>query len=189
MGAGKLFPFYIRQALDDVGDGTGNTNMNQDYSSTPTEFRIVAPPGRDIELYRMTIEIASPSLQRCGYGDLSVALTNGISLAASEKDPTTLLYGTFLEFGTQIPLRVTTMAGWSRLGGEFTMASPTVYFEFDFRKMFGHPIVLRGNREGKLLILLRDNMSTGGANLSRHFAFVSGRSFPNLYLSAGLAGN
>lgn len=205
------FPDYLNQAVDDIGDGTGEQNMVGNYSilnGVPTEFRVVAPPGRDYHIYSLSIIIGSISgIRRYGYG-ASVALLNGIFISLQERDLPSAggAYQTYLRLlrsdssGNSLQFQ----HEWGEIGADqnddmarrfasdltgATTPVPTTYFTLDCVKTYGTPLVLRGNREGKLSLLLLDNMGPDGTNLTDHLCIARGLIFPSNVVTEGLAGN
>lgn len=101
--AGKI----VYRFLDTVGDGTGTKNANGDYS-TPDRF-LISPSG-DVGYFlnRMIVDIEDTAgIQQNEYGNLGVALTNGINIRirdASDAVQLDLLDG--------VPIK--TNDGWGR---------------------------------------------------------------------------
>ncbi|CAK9074188.1 Band 7 protein CG42540 [Durusdinium trenchii] len=169
-------PRYIRQLLDDVGDQSGVKNFNGDYSLLPNyEARVVATPGRVFEIHTMHVWVSTVgvvAINRNGYGGAALGLfgSAGIRMFAAEKNA----IGSYVNFldmgGNATGISVIFHSDWLQLGAEMLddialrFASPSegpwMIFRFDFKKLFGSPIVLRGNREGKLVVDVGGNNFT-----------------------------
>ena len=97
-------PFF--QFLDDVGDGTGAIDATGDYSLTPEEFLITAPPGRRYQISRMITTIVDTNgFQASEYGNLGGALTNGISFQVRR--------GSELQYDLTAQERIRTNSKWA----------------------------------------------------------------------------
>lgn len=98
-----LFTHY----LDTNGDGTGTKNANGNYSGAVEEFYIQAAAGEIIEIQRMIVTIedtGGSTVQE--YGNLGVALTNGIEVHVENE------YGTIMSDLTgELPIK--TNGDWS----------------------------------------------------------------------------
>lgn len=71
----------VMRFLDTVGDGTGTTNANGDYSVTQGIFRIAPGAGEIFRISRMIIMVEDTSgMTPVEYGNIGSALTNGIQL-------------------------------------------------------------------------------------------------------------
>lgn len=70
---------YFEQFLDDVGDGSGQTNMNQDHSVTPGIYFCKPQAGRVILIKRVLITVGdSGNFTASGYG-AGATLSSGIN--------------------------------------------------------------------------------------------------------------
>jgi len=71
----------LMRHLDSVGDGSGTTNANLDYSSTAGKILIAPAAGEVMRLTRMIGQLYDTSgMQAQEYGNLGAALTNGVSV-------------------------------------------------------------------------------------------------------------
>lgn len=76
----------ISRYLDTVGDGTGNRNFNEDYSSVEGRAKIKPPAGETYRLARMIISVEDTGgFTASKYGNLA-ALTNGVEIKVFNKD-------------------------------------------------------------------------------------------------------
>lgn len=147
---------HIFRYLDINGDGSGNENANGNYSVTPETFYIQPPEGEIYEIHRLVISIEDTNnFQAEEYGDLGSALTNGIQVRLQDDS------GTISDYTNGS--KVKTNAQWGGLcydvdvkswgaGNELLVARIT------FVKA-GQPILLRGDHNERLEIVLSDNLS------------------------------
>lgn len=72
--SGLPFRFFLTAN----GNGTGNSNLNGDYSATPTDFFYIATNHYDI--YTLLVSISdNASFNQADYGAITLGLTNGVS--------------------------------------------------------------------------------------------------------------
>ena len=176
---------WVSAFLDDVGNGSGQTNAIGNYPS-PTEFRLVAPVGTTIEIASATLEIVSSAMNRYGY--MNGLLTNGTDFFVSEK--VSGVYTKTLQFfssaqGFKAIIHQDYYASGATSQEDIArifsnpVAAPMMYFHWDFVALFGAPIVLRGASEGKIVFQVNDNFAAIGA--IRHRLMVRGFRYAERY--------
>lgn len=194
-------PRYINWLLDDIGDQSGNRNANGNYALLPDyEFRTVATPGRVYQIHTMNVWISTATtgaINRVGYGMGGAGLFGQAGIRMTMQEKTALgSYFTLLDFGGNAAGQsVLFHYDWTKLGAECLddvamrfaspAESPWMIFRFDFVKLFGAPIVLRGNREAKLVVNVGGNNLApgGGINLSEHYFMVRGLDYDEKILT------
>lgn len=158
----------IVRALDTDGDGGGTKNANGDYSSAAEIFFIQPPSGVSYNIARMIISVEDTNgMQAEEYGNLGVALSNGIQVRVQDDT------GTVLDLTDA--LVVTANAHWGRLcydvdiktwgaGNEILIARWT------FARFGVDGLLLRGSYNERLEVVLNDNLT----GLIAHYFFVNG---------------
>ena len=163
----------VSRPLDTVGDGTGATNANGDFSAFPAPFLIAAPPFiiYEIKVFRWNLRAIGDQPRMAGYGAGVAPLTNGILIR--KRDPSTVL----LDFTGGVP--IVTNTDWTRLGTieevELDFGPPPLKMlslVWDIAENLGQPIRLRGDRGESLEVLLADDFTT---LVSQQFFTVQGR--------------
>lgn len=165
----QTIPF--NRYLDDVGDGTGVIDITGDYSSNNTEFRIIAQDDEVLEIHSMAwFYLAVSPLQFAGFGvsTLGMLEPNGVDMDLSEKDDVGV-YQTIEGFTEQQQLirngSIYEVGGrWNYDTTLISLAGLTSFWMLvNFREAYGHPLYLRGNREGKFAMTFRENMTFLGS--------------------------
>lgn len=175
------------QYLDDVGDGTGEEKMQSDYSSNHTEFRVVAQPGEVIAIYSIVHMIrVGGKLSEWGYGDsgLTLSESEGTEMFVAQKNDIGV-YERIVDFTAKRSLRrhlALVDRGADILVFRGSAYDDNIFLRLDFEKTFGHPIYLRGNREGKFVWNFRSDMSSGGsAAIINQRVAAMGTKWPDRY--------
>ncbi len=142
---------FLTQEFTIAGDGTGDPNLANDYSATPTKFKVkpTSPDSYGIRRVNITINDLAP-------GGIPV-LTNGITMEI-------LRDGQVVTTFTPTPIMsfedlLTVTSGVSNIS--FNPAKTVFVVYWDFRSMFSPTGFLRldGKRNEELVITLHDDFS------------------------------
>ena len=156
----------IYQLLDTVGDGTGTTNVNGDYSSTPQGFKIKHDKGYAL-IERMIIGIEdSGSMDSGAYGN-GLGLTYGVNVYLRDKDDNILeQYNTFA---------IKTNADWAMQCHDVTRhawgaGNEVLSIRWTFSKA-GQPIGINFDAGEYFEVLFADDLT----DLVKHYFSVQGK--------------
>lgn len=70
--------FMLNRPLDTVGNGTGISNANGNYSTIPQSFKLIAPVDENYTISNILIHIAGTgAFAYTGYGSIMAGLTKG----------------------------------------------------------------------------------------------------------------
>ncbi|MBW2647249.1 MAG: hypothetical protein JRE23_13960 [Deltaproteobacteria bacterium] len=145
---------WISRFLDDVGDSTGEVNMNGNYTGPNTgDFKFTVPENSILYVYNLIITIEDQgSLDAGSYGN-GVALTNGLQFGvlrrSGELEATTL----------QVPIK--TNASWASYAHDlqvhdFGSGNNTLTVHYNFERE-GIPIKIKSGQA--LVLRLSDDFS------------------------------
>jgi len=143
----------IDQYLDTDGDGTGTTNAIGDYSGGEEIFYIQPPAGTVYSLNRMMVFVQDAgTFDSAKYGN-GVGLTTGIVVRVQDDEGT-------LDTMTGV-LPVKTNTHWKRLCYDAVVSKDgtgdeTLGARWTFTKDSGEPIILNGNANERLEVVLND---------------------------------
>ena len=162
---GPNYPQLLRY-LDTNGDGTGTKNANGDYSLAQEIFFIQPPVNQIFSIRRMLIQIADTgSVDAGSYGN-GITLTNGIEARVQDDS------GTISDLTDQVP--ILTNADWARqcydaTNTDFGAGQNYISVRWTFANG-GKPIVLNGNSNERLEVLLEDDLD----GLTGHYFLAHG---------------
>ncbi len=146
-------PFFVIQKLTDTGFETigAQTNFNEDYSVTPKNAIIQAPPGVTLLIDSLNISVTDSGIfAATDYGNIVGGLSVGIRLAivlngVEFSNPAAVFNDNAELFSTDSGAQIVTYAGNERtLVARFGVTTP---------------VVLNGNTNDKLMFVLNDDMS------------------------------
>ena len=152
---------------DTNGNGTGTKNANGDYSGAVEAFYIQPPAGTIYRVHRMIASLEDTSgMTPEEYGNLAAALGNGIEVMVKDDS------GTLVDLTDGVP--ITTNAQWGRMCYDVDLktwgaSNELLVARWTFAKS-GAAIVLDGNHNGRLEILLNDDLQ----GLISHYFLVQG---------------
>lgn len=142
--------------LDTVGDGSGATNANGNYSVTPQNFRRNIPNGFNYALIRITtvLGVSSPMTIN-GYGNIVAALTNGLLFNGQINGSSFSNTGSVVRTNAEFAVRSTSTDVFQLTANDF------MFQAYQDLSQFGNgPIILRGNLGDFVQYTLNDNFST-----------------------------
>jgi hypothetical protein len=143
----------VTRYLDTNGDGTGQKNAIDNYSSGEI-FYIQPAPGEVFYIARMIVVIRDATVDAADYGALS-ELTNGVVMRVSDDN------GVLDNLTDDVP--ITTNAGWAAICYDVTRAAWGTGDEFIKGRMSffkdGPYVPLNGNRNERLEIVLSDDLT------------------------------
>lgn len=163
----------IFQHLTPNGDGTGGFNANGDYSSTEEIFYIQPPSDKVYCIQRMIGMIEDSNNMRAEYyGDMGVALTNGITVRVSNNN------GVILDMTNGHPIKRN--AEWGQFCYDVDLKSWGTGNEFILIKwdlsLPEQSLFLTGANGDKLELILNDDFS---GLVSHHFV-IEGHVYPGV---------
>jgi len=144
----------LSQYCDEVGDGSGNTNMAVDGSVTPVVFKIKPAAGAMYNIYRLIISIRDTgSFDSGGWGNSGGSpLTNGIQ-------------GTLFYDPVEVPLTAPIMShvdlasvSYDVTHHNFGQGDEFVLFRYTFTKS-GNTILLNGDKGDELRFYIQDDLT------------------------------
>ena len=146
----------IYQYLDTVGDGSGSDNANGDYSLAEEIFFIQPPSNDKYEIARLIITIEdSAGMQAEEYGNLGAELTTGVQLRIQDDS------GTISDITNGIKIKDN--AHWGSLCFDVDVktwgAGKEVFLARLTFKASGQPIILNGENNERLEVVLNDNLT------------------------------
>ena len=155
--------------LDTNGDGTGVISTDNNHSGAPVSYYIQPPTGEQYVISRMIIYFQDRgSIDSGAYGN-GITLTNGIQVSVTTNNGATLI--TNMTGGQ--PIIYTT--DWMKMcydGSVFEDGSGAEAFSarWTFEKTGQRGVVLNGNNNDRLEVILNDNFS----GLNEQTFFVQG---------------
>ena len=148
----------LSRYLDKTGDGTGDTDMNEDYSGGGGQEFLLAPAATEtLVVERLIILIQDAALVADQYGGLGSALSNGVSVFLRNGK------GEILNLLNGVPVK--TNEQWAgvthdRVLGTYGSATlQALSFRWTFGSHFGSPLMLRGALGEKLVVHYEDDLS------------------------------
>lgn len=154
------------QLLCTVGDGSGTTEANGDYSDTPELFKIQPPSNEIYIISRMIVMIRDTNISAEKYGGIVGGLTNGINVdeRVESKIDEDLLGG----------FNVKSNADWARVSYDVDLKSwgpgdEMIVMRWSFDKS-GVPLKLDGYKSGRLVVTCSDDLT----GLASHTFLVQG---------------
>ena len=163
-------PIPLSQYLSTVGDGTGVVNAVGDYTATTETFFIQPAAGEIFEIEKLLIHIVdSGALPATVYGGLGAALDPGINIVVTNE-------GSIAR--SVVPGLITANDELQHVGNggfaltNFTGGIDAITATLDFVKIMRAPLILDGDQDHKLEVILDDDDFTG---LVDHHFIVHGR--------------
>tara|TARA_X000001388_G_scaffold65437_2_gene51925 strand:- start:8505 stop:9032 length:528 start_codon:yes stop_codon:yes gene_type:complete len=144
--------------LDKTGKGTGDTNMNEDYSGGGgQEFKLTPDAGQVVRIERLIITIMDGTIVADQYGGIGGALSNGVNvfLRNGAGETFDMLNGEAIKMNGQ----------WPGVTHDYSLGdygSPTnkfIAFRWAFENHFGAPVMLRGDLGEELVFKFEDDVS------------------------------
>lgn len=152
-GQYQSLSFPIIQKLTDTGFETigATTNFNADYSVTPQDAFMTAPPGLLIIIHSVQVAITdSGTFSESDYGNIVGGLSNGWLTIAEINgfeiiNPAKTINDNRELFGVDSQAQIV----------EYAANDRTLIARFNFLK----PLVLNGNTEDKIIVRLNDDLT------------------------------
>jgi hypothetical protein len=154
--------------LTDDGTPGGNCEANGDYSVVNQDFLVGPAEGVDYLSLSLSVYLTvAPPLDKDYYGQIVPGLTNGLDIIFKRGSYEVVL-------NPRGPIKAHkdyVIAGAKFTDTDLNGGSTLGVFEFDFLKDFGAGQILHGASQEKLVVRLRDDLST----LDVHCFAINGR--------------
>lgn len=146
--------------LDTVGDKSGVTENNIDYSGAATKIKMTVPSeGNALWITRLSAQISDTSIDPDGYGGLS-ALTNGIEIFTEDS------VGILADLTDSVPIQ--THNDWLRFATDLEEHAGSVFVRWDLAQR------IRLTPGESLVVQLHDDFSGLTRHLFSAIGYVEG---------------